>query len=102
MRAGAVREGAGAAADAVTRLARAEEAASYGRAAASDVVDPELGAALRTARRGLLRSVSRDVRLRARLWPASLVAGAGTRLTDRARRPRWARRPAAAPSARPV
>jgi hypothetical protein len=76
--------GAQAAADAVTRLARAEETASYGRN--GDVVDPGLGVALRTARAGLLHSVSRDVRLRARLWPASLVAGAGTRLADRARR----------------
>ena len=78
-------DGAGAAKDAVARLARAEEAACYARAG-RDVVDPDLGAALRSARRGLLSSVSRDVRLRARLWPASLVAGAGTRLTDRARR----------------
>ena len=78
-------EGADAAADAVARLARAEEAACYGRAG-GDVVDPGLGAALRTARRGLLCSASRDVRLRARLWPASLVAGAGTRLTGWARR----------------
>jgi hypothetical protein len=82
---------AAAAADAIPRLARAEEAACYGRAG-DGVVDPGLGTALRTARRGLLHSVSRDARLRARLWPASLVNGAGARLTDRVRR-RLGRRP---------
>jgi len=73
------------AADAITRLARAEEAACYGPAG-RDVVGPELSAALRTARSGLLRSASRDARLRARLWPASLVTGAGSRSAEQARR----------------
>ena len=61
----------GRAADAVARLARAEEAACYGRAG-GDGAEPELVTALRTARQGLLRSAARDVRLRALLWPASL------------------------------
>jgi transglutaminase-like putative cysteine protease len=64
--------------DAVRRLALAEEAASYGPAGAT--VGPELAAALRTARRGLWTAVPRRVRWRARLWPESLVRGAGTRL----------------------
>jgi hypothetical protein len=57
--------------------------------------DPGLGADLHAARRGLLRSASRGVRLRALLWPASLFAGlrAGDRgprpgLLARLRRPR--------------
>jgi hypothetical protein len=84
--AGAVaRGGDGLAADAVTRLARAEEATSYGRPHGNGP-DPELVTALRTARQGLLRSASRDVRLRAQLWPASLVNGVGTRLSEGVRR----------------
>jgi hypothetical protein len=75
----------GNAADAVTRLARAEEAACYGRTG-RDVANPQLAGVLRAARSGLLRSASRDARLRARLWPASLVSGAGGRFADRARR----------------
>jgi transglutaminase-like putative cysteine protease len=77
-------EASGGAADDVSRLARAEERACYGptRDAA---LDPRLGPALQTARRGLLRSASRGVRLRALLWPASLLAD--VRGTDRARRP---------------
>jgi transglutaminase-like putative cysteine protease len=83
----------GNAADAVMRLGRAEEAACYGPGGAAP--DPGLDVALRDARRGLLRSASRDVRLRALLWPASLFAGlrAGDRggrpgLLTRLRRPR--------------
>jgi hypothetical protein len=76
---------AGRAAEAVLRLALAEEAACYGRAGDGGT-DPRLVPALRTARHGLLRSAPRDIRLRALLWPASLVTGAGARLTDRARR----------------
>ncbi len=60
-------------ADAVQQLARAEEAASYGRGG-GEPVGPELLAALRTARHGLLATAPPRVRLRARLWPASLVA----------------------------
>jgi hypothetical protein len=75
----------GRAADAVTRLGRAEEAACYGPAG-RDGAGPDLTAALRAARAGLLRSASRDARLRARLWPASLVRGAATRSAERARR----------------
>jgi transglutaminase-like putative cysteine protease len=63
----------GAAADAVGRLARAEEVACYGPGG-NGAPEPELAAALDTARRGLVRSASRDVRLRALLWPASLLA----------------------------
>jgi transglutaminase-like putative cysteine protease len=72
------------AADAVSTLARAEEMACYGPAR-DTTLDPGLVAALRTARLGLLRSVSRDVRLRALLWPASLLGDA--QRTDRVRRP---------------
>jgi len=76
--------------DAVERLARAEEMASYGRAAGAGPASPELTAeltaALRTARQALLRSTGRRGRLRARLWPSSLVTGAGGRLTARLRR----------------
>ena len=83
----------GPAADAVSRLARAEEVACYGPGGTTP--DPGLGADLHAARRGLLRSASRGVRLRALLWPASLFAGlrAGDRgprpgLLARLRRPR--------------
>ena len=80
---GGDRDGRGA--DAVARLARAEEAACYGRAGGNRT-DPELVTALRTARQGLLHSAARDVRLRALLWPASLVTGAGARLSEGVRR----------------
>jgi hypothetical protein len=76
---------AGRTAEAVLRLALAEEAACYGRAGDGGT-DPALVTALGTARHGLLRSAPRDVRLRAQLWPASLVSGAGARLADRVRR----------------
>jgi hypothetical protein len=66
-------------ADAVLRLALAEESASYGRGAGGPV-HPDLPAALQTARRALLASLPRGARLRARLWPTSLVTGAGSRL----------------------
>jgi hypothetical protein len=59
--------------DAVERLARAEEAASYAPAGRA-VAGPELVDALRTARRGLLATASPRARLRAVLWPASLLA----------------------------
>lgn len=72
----------GDAADAVSRLARAEELACYGPRGAA--AEPGLEEALRAARRGLLRSAPRDVRLRALLWPASLFAG--LRAGDRGRR----------------
>jgi transglutaminase-like putative cysteine protease len=80
----------GNAADAVSLLARAEEVACYGPGGAA--LGPGLGAALHAARRGLLRSASRGVRLRALLWPDSLFAGlrAGRRpgILARLRRPR--------------
>jgi hypothetical protein len=83
-------------AEAVERLARAEEVASYGRAR-DDAVDPEvaeeLTVALRAARLGLLRSASRRGRLQAVLWPASLVAGAGGRAMARLQRLGSALRP---------
>ncbi|MGY1835436.1 transglutaminaseTgpA domain-containing protein [Blastococcus sp. SYSU DS0510] len=69
---------------AVRRLAQAEEAASYGRPGSAPP-PAELRTALRTARRGLLASRPRTARLRALLWPASLVAG------TRARVARWTR-----------
>ncbi|MGY2004640.1 transglutaminase family protein [Blastococcus sp. SYSU DS1024] len=69
---------------AVRRLARAEEAASYGRPG-STRPDAELQTALRTARRGLLGARPRAVRVRALLWPHSLVAEV------RARVAQWAR-----------
>jgi hypothetical protein len=72
-------------ADAVLRLARAEESASYGPPA-GERAHPDLAAALRTARRALLASLPRRARLRALVWPASLVSGAGSRLTAEVRR----------------
>ena len=72
-------------ADAVQRLATAEETASYGRGG-GEPAGPELLAALRTARRGLLATAPPRVRLRAHLWPASLVAAV------RAGASGWARR----------
>jgi hypothetical protein len=80
----ASRPGAGSGRDvgtAIERLARAEEAASYGPADRA-VGGPELAGALRTARRGLLATVSRRTRLLARLWPASLVATVRTAAGD--------------------
>jgi hypothetical protein len=86
-----------AAPDAVLRLALGEEAVSYGPGRPAG--DPEGAAALRTARRGLLRAAARPVRFRAALWPASLVSGAGGRLPAGIRRrvrppARHGRRPA--------
>ncbi|MCV2491390.1 DUF3488 and transglutaminase-like domain-containing protein [Geodermatophilus sp. YIM 151500] len=76
------------AADAVRRLGLAEEHASYGPA--GPPTDPErtaaLRAALRTASRGLRRAAPRRARLRATLWPDSLVAGVDERLAAGARR----------------
>ena len=77
-------------AEAVTRLARAEEAASYARPGSVPAVGPELRADLATARRGLLAAAPRGARLRALLWPPSLLAG----LRDALARPRWGRRTA--------
>ena len=76
-------------AEAVERLARAEEVASYGPSSDAPVspeLAEELTAALRTARQGLLRSIGRRGRLQAVLWPASLVTGAGGRAAARLRR----------------
>ena len=79
-----------AAIDAIRRLALAEEAASYGRPGSPAATGP-LAPALRGARRGLLRAVPRRTRVRARLWPASLMSGwyerASIRLAALARRP---------------
>jgi hypothetical protein len=67
--------------DAVRRLALAEEAASYGPAPdGRGEAHDSLVIALGTARRGLLRATPRATRLRALLWPASLVVGTGARL----------------------
>ena len=73
----------GAGADAVTLLARAEERASYGRAGGTGrPSSPDVVTAVRTARRELQAAVPRRDRLRARVWPASLVIGAGSRLAE--------------------
>ena len=73
--------------ESIRRLALAEEAASYGP---SRPVTPERAEQLReelgTARRGLLAAVPRRTRLRARLWPASLIAEAATAVRARLRR----------------
>jgi hypothetical protein len=70
--------------DAVRRLAYAEEVASYGPAGDGGA-GSELTGALRTVRRALLRATPRAVRVRAVLWPASLVAAVGPRLVERIR-----------------
>jgi hypothetical protein len=75
-------------AGAVGRLARAEEAASYARPGSAPAVGQELRADLATARHGLLAAAPRGVRLRALLWPPSLLAGLRAGLP----RPRWGRR----------
>jgi len=76
-------------AEAVARLARAEELASYGPA--PETRDDDLRATLRTARRELVRAAGRRARLRAACWPASLPAAV------RAGLPAWA---ASAPALR--
>ncbi|SFK61348.1 transglutaminaseTgpA domain-containing protein [Geodermatophilus ruber] len=87
-RAGVRHVPAQAAVDAVHLLARAEEVASYARPGGASA-DPELRAALVTARRGLQRTAPRGARLRAALWPASLVAALRARVLRAARwRPR--------------
>ena len=69
---------------AFTRLARAEEAASYGPPGAAPA-GPELAVALQTACASLAAAAGRRARLRARFWPASLVSGAAARLGERLR-----------------
>jgi transglutaminase-like putative cysteine protease len=69
--------------DGIRRLALAEESASYAPppAAGRDADgDAALVTALRAARRGMLAAVPRRVRLRALLWPASLVDAVRERL----------------------
>ncbi|MFC4696050.1 transglutaminaseTgpA domain-containing protein, partial [Geodermatophilus arenarius] len=78
---GAHRAGVPDAAVAVGRLARAEEAASYGRPGAP--ADPSLGAALTRARRGLTATAAPRARLRALLWPASLGDALAAAVTAR-------------------
>ena len=73
---------AGAGRDAALRLALGEEAASYGPRGPHPAA-PDLAGALRTARRGLLAATPRRGRLRAAMWPASLVAGVGQRVAAR-------------------
>ncbi|PRY50525.1 transglutaminase superfamily protein [Geodermatophilus tzadiensis] len=84
--AGVHRAGAPGAADAVGRLARAEEATSYGRPGAA--TDPALRDALAAARRGLVAAVPARVRVRALLWPASLGDAVRTGVAARAPRRR--------------
>jgi transglutaminase superfamily protein len=74
-----------AAVDGVHRLARAEETASYGPAPDRDA-GPQLAGALRAVRQELVRATPRGGRLRALVWPASLVAGTGPRLIAAMRR----------------
>ncbi len=73
--------------ESIRRLALAEEAAIYGR---SRPVSPErseqLREELRTARRGLIAAVPRRARLRALLWPTSLVSEVATVAMARMRR----------------
>lgn len=77
--AGAARTADPAVGDAVARLARAEEAASYGPAG-RDVAGPELFEALRTARRGLRGASTPRTRALALGWPASLRAAVRDRV----------------------
>ncbi|WP_081788453.1 transglutaminaseTgpA domain-containing protein [Candidatus Blastococcus massiliensis] len=76
-------------AEAVGRLARAEERASYGRVPGAP--EEGLDEALHTARRELSRVVHRRARLRAVFWPASLAADLRTRAAA------WSDRTAALP-----
>jgi hypothetical protein len=73
--------------EAVRQLALAEEAATYGRAAE---LDPErverLQQSLVTARKGLIAAVPQWTRLRAMVWPASLVTEVAASLAARLRR----------------
>jgi hypothetical protein len=73
--------------DSILRLALAEETAIYGR---GGTLSPERTAQLRTelttARRGLLAAVPRHTRLRAMLWPSSLVAEVSAGVATRLRR----------------
>jgi hypothetical protein len=73
--------------EAIRRLALAEEAATYGRRAE---VDPERAAQLRdelaTARHGLMAAVPGRTRVRAVLWPTSLVADVSAGAVARLRR----------------
>ena len=73
-------------------LARAEEAATFGRPG-NGGAGPELSAALRTARRAMAAAQPWHRRVRAWLWPVSLGAGlrarvARLRTDDAGRRPR--------------
>jgi hypothetical protein len=74
----------------VRRLALAEESASYARPGSADTAAGALRTALRTARRGLIRATPRSARLRAVLWPASVMSGLGERTSVRLTG--WARR----------
>jgi transglutaminase TgpA-like protein/transglutaminase superfamily protein len=78
---GAHRAGGAGAGEAVQRLARAEETASYGRPGAA--ADPALAAALAQARQGLTAAATPRTRLWALLWPASLGDALGAAVTDR-------------------
>ena len=74
------------AADAVHRLALAEEAASYGPPAElGEEQGRRLREELNTARRGLEQAAPRRTRLLAALWPASLVTGTAAASVDRLR-----------------
>lgn len=85
------RTAGGPGAEAVGRLAGAEERASYGPATPGR--ENGLDEALRSARRALIGSADRRDRLRAAFWPASLFAAA------RARTAAWSQRARALPDA---
>jgi transglutaminase-like putative cysteine protease len=70
-----------AAVDGLRRLALAEEASSYARPGTA-TADPSLVAALRAARRGLVRATPPRTRALAVLWPSSLLTGTGRRWAD--------------------
>ncbi|RZU31353.1 DUF3488 and transglutaminase-like domain-containing protein [Blastococcus saxobsidens] len=72
-------------AGAIGELARAEEAATFGRRPGTAPRDPRLTAALRTARQALTGAQPWHRRVRAWVWPVSLVAGVGATAA------RWAR-----------
>jgi hypothetical protein len=71
-------DSADAAVEGIRRLALAEEAASYARPGAAASTSP-LAPALRSAHRGLLHAAPRRTRVRATLWPASVMSGLGER-----------------------
>jgi hypothetical protein len=91
-----------AAIDGIRRLVLAEESASYAAPSAAGDRDPGLVTALQAARHGLLGAAPRRVRLRALLWPASLVDGLVDGVRGRLRALGSGRRPEEPPTAPPA